>query len=425
MAYLSAKRHGAQRSNKEGPDMECGVAPLDARVDPTRVVRSDEFGHWACVPGFEDELLVSSRGWVHQKNVRTNEWFLPSQNTPQSGTGDVFVGHRGKDFRVHQLMARAFLGPPPSANHTVDHIAKYGGDFMRERSDNRIENLRWASKSEQSQNRRRQIPRRNGRSVRIWKVGADRSSAVVYESSLAAAKALRLNAGSLSRTAHGGQAQTHGFHAEFCVSSIELVAQDEEFREIDGFYVSQYGRALDPQTKQFAFTPQINDGLQYAFISKGKGDGIHTKSFTFHRLVARAWPEVVGVKPSDGGQYTVDHINRNREDNSAANLRWASGAEQSLNRSLTQTRQKSACAVELRAPNSDEWMQFQTQCQAVRVVNTHFGTRLTQTTVSESIKAKPLGRTIEKGRHKGWSIRKCQCVQLFLNSCNACLDSRS
>lgn len=52
----------------------------------------------------------------------------------------------------------------------------------------------------------------------------------------------------------------------------------------------------------------------------------------FHRLVAFAWPDIVGERPDDP-EYTVDHINRNCTDNRAENLRWASKSMQRANQS--------------------------------------------------------------------------------------------
>lgn len=51
----------------------------------------------------------------------------------------------------------------------------------------------------------------------------------------------------------------------------------------------------------------------------------------FHRLVAEAFPDIVGTVSSDQSM-TVDHINRNRRDNRAVNLRWATKSEQAFNR---------------------------------------------------------------------------------------------
>lgn len=49
----------------------------------------------------------------------------------------------------------AFHGAKPTDKHTVDHVAKYDGDWFKERGDNRASNLRWATKKEQSENRTR------------------------------------------------------------------------------------------------------------------------------------------------------------------------------------------------------------------------------------------------------------------------------
>jgi hypothetical protein len=376
------------------------------------IVLSNEFGDWARVPGLEDELWVSSTGYTWQLNRRAKDgsWFAPSKNAPKPSSGDVFVAHRGKDLRVHKLMAQAFFGPAPSPSHTVDHITKYDGDIVRERSDNRIENLRWASKREQALNRNKQKPRRDGRGVWVWAVAADRSSATYYQSSLVAAQALGLNAGSVSRTAAGvKQQQTNGYRVEFADSrEPDKIADDEVFRLVDGFKVSQYGRARDRQTDAFSYTPQINKGLEYTHVQKGDGDG-GSVSFSFHRLVAKAWSDIVGVKPDDGKVYTIDHINRNRADNRACNLRWATVSEQNSNKDPFQRCQdKISVAVELQAPAEDQWQRFDTQCGAVAAVNSRYGIKLTRTTISASLKMAPLGRTIYKGRHKGWSIRLAQ-----------------
>ena len=355
--------------------------------------------------GYNNEIWVSSTGWVWQYDIRNSRWYEPSRNEPNKHTGDVFVGHRGKDIRVHQLMARAFFGPPPTDSHTVDHLKKHGGDITKERSDNRIENLRWASKREQALNRNTQKPRRDGRPVLAWKVGTDASDAVSYPSSLAASKALGVNAGSVSRTANRGiEYQTNGWHFRFDEACEPLrIATDEEFRAVDGFHVSQYGRALDPQTGAFAFTPRSNKGLMYAVIQRASEEGKPAVRRQFHRLVAVAFPEIVHVPLP--GQTIVDHRNRDPSDNRACNLRWTTVGENNANRTVTNGVQKAALSVEIKAPESTHWMRYSSHCEAVKVTNLRFGTKLTQTTVSDSIRTHPSGRTIEKGKHKGWSFR--------------------
>lgn len=49
------------------------------------------------------------------------------------------------NYKVHRLICLAFLGPAPTEKHTVDHLD-------RNRGNNKIENLRWATQKEQMSN---------------------------------------------------------------------------------------------------------------------------------------------------------------------------------------------------------------------------------------------------------------------------------
>lgn len=61
---------------------------------------------------------------------------------------------RRKKMYIHRAVALAFLGKPPENCHTVDHI-------NRIRQDNRLENLRWATLTEQVFNRETTFRRRS------------------------------------------------------------------------------------------------------------------------------------------------------------------------------------------------------------------------------------------------------------------------
>ena len=54
--------------------------------------------------------------------------------------------YNGRIFGIHEIVCKAFYGPPPSPTHTVDHID-------RDPYNNKAENLRWATKQEQATNR--------------------------------------------------------------------------------------------------------------------------------------------------------------------------------------------------------------------------------------------------------------------------------
>lgn len=110
----------------------------------------------------------------------------------------------------------------------------------------------------------------------------------------------------------------------------------EEWRAVQGFEgyeVSSEGRvrSLDRYVKRGTATLTLkgkilknilcNNGY-YKVVLKGQ------KQRTVHSLVCLAFHPNIENKP------TVDHINRDRKDNKANNLRWASWNEQRLNCTL-------------------------------------------------------------------------------------------
>lgn len=72
--------------------------------------------------------------------------------TPKPCRGQKYATIKNEKF--HRLVAFMFLGPPEEENMTVDHI---NGDC----TDNRVANLRWASRSLQNTNRKRKLPSEN------------------------------------------------------------------------------------------------------------------------------------------------------------------------------------------------------------------------------------------------------------------------
>lgn len=100
---------------------------------------------WTAVHGFEQTHEVSSDG-----RVRTIERLVPRRvrqrvlrlHRMPDGYLRVTLSTGGKQSRlpVHRLVARAFHGEPPSADHQVNHI---NGN----KSDNRVGNLEWVTRS--------------------------------------------------------------------------------------------------------------------------------------------------------------------------------------------------------------------------------------------------------------------------------------
>jgi hypothetical protein len=296
---------------------------------------------WKDVPGFDGQLCVSTVGNIWQYNTQRRRWTSPKAPTVLRHGYPTTV-HRKKIYRVHYLMGITFLGPQPSPQHTVNHIAKYDGDWERERRDNRVENLEWSTKKEQT----------------------------AYRSKSTA----RIDA------------------AELC----ETPLKDEEFREVDGILVSQYGKTSNHYDK--IYTPLPNKGMEYALVG--------TTRKTFHRLVARAFPEICGVPAP--GQTTVDHRDRDRSNNYASNLRWATPTEQQFNtgrKDPNEIQENLKDAVEVRAPGEQTYRFYSSYSEASRAIQALHAKRISPQSISQLIRKNPMGGTIRMRQNAGWSFR--------------------
>ena len=266
------------------------------------------YGEWKQVPGFKGSLLASSEGFVWQREVRFNNWMMPRLGN-LNGYGYRKIKRARKTHNVHVLVCTAFHGPMPFPGCTVDHI-------NRKKADNRACNLQWAKKSEQCVNRKKAVKRRDSKPIWVWKLCEGRESAVLYENAGDASSAcVGAHAANLRKVALGSYGQTAGYGAEF--QRVEPEIEGEVFRRTGTIEVSQFGRM-----RRFGavYTPRPLENQIYATYDNN----------LFHRLVALAWPDIVGKRPDDP-TYTVDHINRDCTDNRASNLRWASKAAQRAN----------------------------------------------------------------------------------------------
>tara|TARA_R110002050_G_scaffold216732_2_gene352772 strand:- start:218 stop:742 length:525 start_codon:yes stop_codon:yes gene_type:complete len=107
--------------------------------------------------------------------------------------------------------------------------------------------------------------------------------------------------------------------------SIEEVwKQIEEFPD---YKISTLGRVISCKNGKEAYkTPQINDCNYYVL---GLYHNRKQTSCRIHRLMAKAFI------PNPDNLPTVDHIDRNRQNNTISNLRWATTYTQLMNRSNT------------------------------------------------------------------------------------------
>ena len=150
-------------------------------------------------------------------------------STPKSEkNGYVRVRINGKLNFIHRLMAIAFALEKLDDQDTVDHIDNNP-------SNNRLENLRWASKSEQikhsyatNKNRASSAPKRS-KPVEGRKLGAEEW--VPYASVNEAARVLGLNQGHISKSCRKG-GQTGGYEFRYGEANEVAVLEGEVWMDV-------------------------------------------------------------------------------------------------------------------------------------------------------------------------------------------------
>lgn len=98
---------------------------------------------WKSISGFKN-YEINSLGQI--RNIKNNNLISPFNNGRDYQCVYLYLGNgTRKIFRLHRLVANAFL-PNIEGKHFVDHV-------NRNRSDNTIANLRWATRIENNDNR--------------------------------------------------------------------------------------------------------------------------------------------------------------------------------------------------------------------------------------------------------------------------------
>ena len=272
---------------------------------------------WRPIPGYEETLQISDVGRV--KHTQMGVWSEPSFPTPCSRgycqiRPKLGLGKRGC-IRVHHAVWLAFKGPIPNGC-SIDHID-------RNRSNNMLHNLRPATSKQQRANTKKHNLRRDARRIVVWRL-SDPNTTMTFNHAREAAARLGANQRALRSVANGIVRRT----GEFCARWADKPAffEGEEFREVNlkgyNVAVSNFGRLLDGKSRAFAVTPIATPGNDYPTVG--------TASVQMHMAVAAAWPEL--VKGSPGPGLTIDHIDRNVNNNHPANLRYATAKEQAANR---------------------------------------------------------------------------------------------
>ena len=232
-----------------------------------------------------------------------------------------------KTTMVHILVAVAFIGPQPSANHTVDHV-------NRITSDNRVANLRWADKSTQSRNRHSPTKLQSRRKVEV-SFGNDEW--ILCDSVKDACAQFSLNSSHIMEVLQGKAKKAKGALVRY---AKEPEIAGEVWGMAHGIAVSTSGRL------------KRKDGAVFVPVPCAKKGYCRTMGLSVHQLVALAF---LGTPPSPN--HTVDHIDRNRSNNCVENLRWATKKEQRAN-TIRAPRMVSGRWVKVKATNQSGVVQL-------------------------------------------------------------------
>jgi hypothetical protein len=225
--------------------------------------------------------------------------------------------NKGEKVSVARAILSTFVGEPPTKHHTADHI-------NTNHQDNRLENLRWATKSEQSYNQTRNGKRDYKRIPIIVSIDNIEKE---YPSISEASRDLGISGGTIHNILNEAFDSSRKFkNIMIKYKEISQDLEDEiwlELEEKPNVYISQHGRVKFIRSR-------VTIVRSSAEIARERGDNypviaLYKKKYYIHRLVAKYFIPVADcVYNTD---LVVDHLDCDKNNACASNLQWISRSE--------------------------------------------------------------------------------------------------
>lgn len=245
---------------------------------------------------------VSNTGLI--RNIKSG------YSTTGSATGGYYRASldSSKQIMIHVLIAKVFLGIPDDTGLTVDHINRDGFD-------NRVENLRWATRREQALNKGKVIKKRGNKPV--TQMDINRNEIFTWFKIRDAASYLGITPCNFSKVCENG-GTLGGFKWKYCSNDIEgEIWQNYNDDTIEPILISNFGRYKRLNTGKIGYGSTTVHGYKMLSLYKsGKKICIF-----MHRLVVQTF---IGHS-----EKFVNHKDGNKQNNKIDNLEYLTSAENS------------------------------------------------------------------------------------------------